>query len=112
MHSNRKFYAQSNKYEQKKIDKVFELDFSKQIAQGKWTKAAQEYLIGLGIQIDFNTRGVVGFVPHNGELGEKRRVERMRKWHAESSFLYGLNFLIDRYVCGFFRKIKGVFKKK
>ena len=105
LHSNRKFYAQSNKYKQE-IKKIFELDFSKQVAQGKWTSSAKDFLTGLGLEIDFESRGVVEFVAHNGEGGEQARLERMKKWHAKNRFLYGLNFLVDRYICGFFRKLK------
>lgn len=106
LHSNRKFYAQSNKYKQEEVEKVFELDFSKQVAQGKWTSLAKDFLTELDLQIDFDDRGVVEFVPHDGEVGEQKRLERMKKWHAENKFIYGLNFLIDRYICGFFRKLK------
>ena len=65
----------------------------------------------LNIEVDFSKRGVVEFEPHGGAQAEEIRLKTMKKWHAENSFLYGLSFLLDRYISGAIRQIKKLFAK-
>lgn len=110
--SNKNFYCTYNRTANNTPPPTFEFNLSEQVARGKWTVNAKDYLISEGITINFEKRGTIEFVTDNLKA-EQEKLEKQRKsWHEENYFLYGLNFLVYKLIKCPFIKLKLLFKRK
>ena len=87
-------------------DIVFNIDYEKQIYQGKWTKKSVEYLKSLNLDVDFDKRGIADY--HISEEGKQKVLTHLLKWHAGNEFLYGIKYFFNYY---FVRAPKKLFRK-
>ncbi len=101
--TNKRFYSQYNEtYSElilgndKEKQKVFHVNFSHQIKQGKWIDSCVNFLQDNGIEFNFLARGIIESTEITTEHIIKRK-EYYKKRHYESPFLYGLFFIVKGF---------------
>ena len=102
--ADRAFRKRQPKSIPKNIVKPIDFDFSAQIAKGKWTTQAVKLLKELGIEVDFNKRGITEFTEFDNQENKNYYIKRFRLAHGENRFIYGLIFYVNHYILGKFKK--------
>ena len=112
MRSNKKFFCTYNRYKNTTPPQILTFDLSEQVARGKWTVEATRFLTEENISVDFEKRGIVDFYTSAQQLEKKNLEKTRKKWHENSKFLYGFNFLFYKFITCTFIKIKKKIKRK
>ena len=63
--SNKKYFCTCNRRKNPSQEVVFKFRLAEQVARGKWTSNAVEFLTSEGIDVDFSKRGIIEFFCDN-----------------------------------------------